>query len=86
MAAAKGRGPSDIVNSGRIPTNGITLIHIAGGMLALAAGSVDAAVPNGSGMHASVATWFCVSMFVLAKFTGAQMPGERAYSLEWARM
>ena len=45
--------------------NGITWIHIAGGVLALASGSVAIAVRKGRGMHASAGTWFCVSMFVL---------------------
>jgi hypothetical protein len=45
--------------------NGITWIHIAGGMLALATGAVALAVRKGGGMHVSAGTWFCVSMFVL---------------------
>jgi hypothetical protein len=45
--------------------NGITWIHIAGGVLALASGSVAIAVRKGRGMYASAGTWFCVSMFVL---------------------
>jgi drug/metabolite transporter (DMT)-like permease len=45
--------------------NGITWIHIAGGMLALVTGVVAVAVRKGSGMHVSAGTWFCVAMFVL---------------------
>lgn len=45
--------------------NGITWIHIAGGVLALASGAVAATVRKGRGLHASAGTWFCVSMFVL---------------------
>ncbi|HEY0659940.1 MAG TPA: hypothetical protein VGD21_01240 [Lysobacter sp.] len=45
--------------------NGITWIHIAGGVLALVAGAIAVAVRKGRGVHASAGTWFCVSMFVL---------------------
>ncbi len=45
--------------------NGITWIHIAGGMTALVSGAVAIAVRKGGGMHVSAGAWFCVSMFVL---------------------
>jgi len=45
--------------------NGITGIHVAGGMFALLSGAVAFAVRKGGGMHVSAGTWFCVSMFVL---------------------
>jgi hypothetical protein len=45
--------------------NGITWIHVAGGMFALLSGAVAFAVRKGGGMHVSAGTWFCVSMFVL---------------------
>lgn len=45
--------------------NGITWIHIAGGVVALASGAVAATVSKGRGMHAAAGAWFCVSMFVL---------------------
>lgn len=45
--------------------NGITWLHIAGGVLALASGTVAAAARKGRGMHASAGIGFCVSMFVL---------------------
>lgn len=45
--------------------NGITWIHIAGGIIALVSGVVAIAVRKGGGMHASVGAWFCVSMLVL---------------------
>ena len=45
--------------------NGITWIHVAGGMFALLSGSVAVAVRKGDSMHVSAGTWFCVSMFVL---------------------
>jgi hypothetical protein len=45
--------------------NGITWIHIAGGIIALLFGAVTAAVRKGGGMHISAGTWFCVSMLVL---------------------
>jgi hypothetical protein len=45
--------------------NGITWMHIAGGMLALLSGAVAVAVRKGGGVHISAGTWFCVSMFVL---------------------
>jgi hypothetical protein len=45
--------------------NGITWIHVAGGMIALVSGAVAVAVRKGGGMHASAGTWFFVSMLVL---------------------
>lgn len=45
--------------------NGITWIHVAGGMFALLSGAVAVAVRKGDSMHVSAGTWFCVSMFVL---------------------
>ena len=45
--------------------NGITWIHVAGGVTALVCGTVAVAVRKGGGMHVSAGTWFCVSMFVL---------------------
>jgi hypothetical protein len=45
--------------------NGITWIHVAGGTIALVAGTVAVAVRKGSGLHASAGTWFLVSMLVL---------------------
>lgn len=45
--------------------NGITWIHIAGGMTALACGAIAATVQKGGNLHAKAGTWFCVSMFVL---------------------
>lgn len=45
--------------------NGITWIHIAGGMIALVSGTIAVAVRKGGGMHASAGTWFLVSMLVL---------------------
>jgi uncharacterized membrane protein len=45
--------------------NGITWIHIAGGMTALVAGAVALAVRKGGRAHTSVGTAFCVAMFVL---------------------
>lgn len=45
--------------------NGITWIHVAGGMFALLSGAVAFAVRKGDSMHVSAGTGFCVSMFVL---------------------
>lgn len=45
--------------------NGITWIHIAGGMIALASGAVAVAVRKGGNRHAAAGTWFCISMLVL---------------------
>jgi hypothetical protein len=45
--------------------NGITWIHVAGGTIALVAGTVAVAVRKGSGLHASAGTWFLVSMLLL---------------------
>lgn len=44
---------------------GITWMHIAGGLLALASGAVAFAVRKGGGAHVSAGTWFCVAMLVL---------------------
>src|SRR5688500_3644227 len=49
----------------RTPMNGITWIHIAGGVMALAAGAVAIAARKGGGVHAAVGGWFCASMLVL---------------------
>ncbi|MBF6024064.1 hypothetical protein [Lysobacter niastensis] len=45
--------------------SGITWIHIAGGMAALATGTVAVVARKGGRMHVSAGTWFCVAMFVL---------------------
>lgn len=45
--------------------NGITWIHIAGGVLALVTGAVAIAVRKGGSVHAKVGIGFCVSMLVL---------------------
>jgi len=45
--------------------NGITWIHVAGGVTALVSGAVAVAVRKGGGMHVSAGTWFCIAMFVL---------------------
>ena len=45
--------------------NGITWIHIAGGVLALVTGAVAISVRKGGSTHAKVGIGFCVSMFVL---------------------
>jgi hypothetical protein len=45
--------------------NATTWIHIVGGMIALAAGTVAVAVRKGGGLHGSAGTWFSVSMLVL---------------------
>jgi hypothetical protein len=45
--------------------NAIMGIHIAGGMVALAAGALAVALRKGGGAHASAGTWFSVSMLVL---------------------
>jgi hypothetical protein len=45
--------------------NGITWIHIAGGVLALVTGAAAIAVRKGGSVHAKVGIGFCVSMFVL---------------------
>ncbi len=44
---------------------GITWIHIAGGVAALASGAIAAAVRKGGNLHARAGTWFVVSMLVL---------------------
>lgn len=43
----------------------ITWIHVAAGLLALAAGAVAVAVRKGGGWHVSAGTGFCVAMFML---------------------
>jgi hypothetical protein len=45
--------------------SGITWIHIAGGIVALAGGATAIAVRKGGGVHAAAGTWFCASMIVL---------------------
>jgi hypothetical protein len=45
--------------------SGVTWIHIAAGMVALAAGVMAFAVRKGGSMHVSAGTWFCVAMLVL---------------------
>ncbi len=45
--------------------NGITWIHIAGGMAALATGTIAVVARKGGRIHVSAGTWFCVAMFVL---------------------
>ncbi len=44
---------------------GITWIHIAGGMIALAAGAAAVAARKGGAVHAAAGTWFCSAMLVL---------------------
>lgn len=45
--------------------NYIMLIHIAGGIVALASGAAAVAARKGGSTHGSAGTWFCVSMLVL---------------------
>jgi hypothetical protein len=45
--------------------NAVMLIHIAGGVIALAAGAAAVAARKGGALHGSAGTWFCVSMLVL---------------------
>ncbi len=45
--------------------NGITWIHIAGGMVALVSGAVAVTARKGGNMHITAGTWFCIAMFVL---------------------
>lgn len=45
--------------------NGITWIHIAGGVLALMTGAAAVVVRKGGRMHVSAGIGFCVAMFVL---------------------
>lgn len=45
--------------------NGVTWIHVAAGMLALASGSAAAVARKGGATHMSAGMWFCVSMLVL---------------------
>ena len=44
---------------------GITWIHIAGGLAALASGAIAATVRKGGDLHARAGIWFVVSMLVL---------------------
>lgn len=44
---------------------GITWIHIAGGLIALASGTAAIAVRKGGALHASAGTGFCAAMLVL---------------------
>ena len=44
---------------------GVVGIHIAGGMIALAAGTAAVAGRKGGALHASAGTWFCAAMLVL---------------------
>jgi len=45
--------------------NGIMWIHIAGGLIALASGTMAVAMRKGGAMHAAAGTWFFASMLVL---------------------
>ncbi len=45
--------------------NAIMWIHIAGGMIAMAAGAAAVVARKGGALHGSAGTWFCVSMLVL---------------------
>lgn len=45
--------------------NAITWLHITGGMVAMAAGTVAVAARKGRGLHAAAGTGFCLAMFVL---------------------
>lgn len=45
--------------------NGITWIHIAGGLVALLCGTLAVAARKGGGMHVSAGTLFCVAMLAL---------------------
>jgi hypothetical protein len=45
--------------------NGITWIHIAGGIIALLCGTVAIAARKGGGIHVSAGTGFCMAMLVL---------------------
>lgn len=54
--------------------NGITWIHVAGGMTALVAGAAAAAVRKGSGMHALAGTCFGLSMLVLGTTASVLAP------------
>jgi hypothetical protein len=54
--------------------NGITWIHIAGGMLALVTGAIAFAVRKGGSTHVSAGTWFCIAMFVLGVTASIMAP------------
>jgi len=45
--------------------DGITWVHIAGGLIALVAGTIAIAMRKGGAGHGSAGTWFCASMLVL---------------------
>jgi len=51
--------------SGTLIHTGVTWIHIAGGLVALASGTIAIAMRKGGAKHASAGTWFCASMLVL---------------------
>jgi hypothetical protein len=44
---------------------GITWLHIAGGLIALMAGTAAIAGRKGGALHASAGTWFCAAMLLL---------------------
>ena len=44
---------------------GIMWVHIAGGLVSLAAGAAAVAARKGSAVHAAAGTWFCAAMLVL---------------------
>ncbi|MGZ8284756.1 MAG: hypothetical protein ACXW27_06960 [Allosphingosinicella sp.] len=44
---------------------GISWLHIAGGLIALTAGTAAIAGRKGGALHASAGTWFCAAMLVL---------------------
>ena len=44
---------------------GVTWVHIAGGLIALVAGTAAIAGRKGGALHASAGTWFCAAMLVL---------------------
>jgi hypothetical protein len=45
--------------------DGLKVIHVAGGMTALAAGTAAVIVRKGGRIHARTGTWFCAAMLVL---------------------
>jgi len=45
--------------------NPVMMIHIAGGLIALAAGAAAVAARKGGAAHGAAGTWFCVAMLVL---------------------
>jgi hypothetical protein len=51
--------------TGSLIHTGITWLHIAGGLIALASGTAAIAGRKGSALHASAGTWFCAAMLVL---------------------